>query len=266
MSNVISASLVKSLRERTGAGMMECKQALESSQGDIDRAIEALRKSGRAKADKKQDRDAKEGMIAIIEEGPAALMLEVNSETDFVARDHNFVDFVKATAQKAWEGRLQDVAQLSEQVEEARLGLIAKVGENIQVRRVVLGSAEAGTIGTYLHGNRIGVIVELNIDNKSLARDIAMHIAASRPLVVNPQEVPADVVAKEKEIYAAQAAETGKPAAIVEKMVEGRLKKYLDEVSLLGQPFVKDPNITVGRLLEQHHAKVLAFYRYAVGE
>lgn len=270
----ISAAQVKELRERTGAGMMECKKALEASSGDMDRAIEELRKSGITKAGKKAGRVAAEGAIAIGENGKQAVMVEVNSETDFVARDGNFTAFVKAVVDTALDAHIQDVAHLAQQVlkgytkpvEEVRQELVAKVGENVQIRRLLLSHSTAACVGVYLHGNRIGVIVELDVDNKELARDIAMHIAASKPLVVSPEHVPQDLVAKEKEIYMAQAATSGKPQEIIEKMVVGRLKKYLDEVSLTGQPFVKDPDMTVGSLLNKHRAKVLAFYRYEVGE
>ena len=274
MTTVISAGLVKELRERTGAGMMECKKALEVTSGDIDRAIEELRKSGRAKADKKAGRTAAEGAIAIKDNGKQAVMAEINCETDFVARDENFIQFKDAVAETILQTQEQNLESLSAQpiygksstVEECRKDLVAKVGEKVEIRRVVLSDAAAGSVGTYIHGNRIGVIVELDVDNKALARDIAMHIAASRPLVISPDNVPQDVQAKEKEIYMAQAATSGKPQEIVEKMVVGRLKKFLDEVSLTGQPFVKDPEVTVGSLLTKNRAKVLAFHRYEVGE
>ncbi|MBX3709821.1 MAG: elongation factor Ts [Gammaproteobacteria bacterium] len=271
----ISASQVKELRERTGAGMMECKKALTVSGGDMERAIEELRKAGITKAGKKADRIAAEGAIVISDNGKQAVMVEVNSETDFVARDSHFTSFVKSVAETALAAQEQDVSKFSalslkdngsKTVEEARQELVAKVGENVQIRRIVLSNPLAAITGTYLHGNRIGVVVELDTDNKELARDIAMHIAASRPIVVSPDSVPQNIVAKEKEIYMAQAATSGKPQEIIEKMVLGRLKKYLDEVSLTGQPFVKDPDMTVGSLLNKHRAKVLAFYRYEVGE
>ncbi|TAK79223.1 MAG: elongation factor Ts [Gammaproteobacteria bacterium] len=274
MSAAISAAQVKELRERTGAGMMECKKALAETQGDMERAIEELRKTGAAKASKKAGRVAADGAVFMADNGKQAVMVEINSETDFVARDTNFAAFGKAVAETALATLLQDVAALSaatlvgtsQTVEAARQELVAKVGENIQIRRIVLSNAGANTTGTYLHGTRIGVVVELDADNKELARDIAMHIAASKPLVISPQDVPQDVIAKEKEIYMAQAASSGKPQEIIEKMVAGRLKKYLDEVSLVGQPFVKDPDTAVGNLLNKHRAKVLAFYRYEVGE
>jgi elongation factor Ts len=276
MSNVISAALVKELRERTGAGMMECKKALEASNGDIDVAIEELRKSGVAKAGKKAGRVAAEGAITIAISGDnkKAIMIEINSETDFVARDTNFTTFVKAVGETALQNNSADVAALSaatlqgqgKTVEETRLELVTKVGENVQIRRLQSTGSHAAFVGSYIHGNRIGVVVELDVANEELARDIAMHIAASRPIVVTPDKVPQDLIDKEKEIFTAQAATSGKPADIIEKMVVGRLKKFLDEVSLTGQPFVKDPDMNVGTLLAKHKAKVLAFHRYEVGE
>ncbi len=278
MTVIISAALVKELRERTSAGMMECKKALEASGGDIDLAIEELRKSGATKAGKKAGRIAAEGVVKIVTaaSGKCAVMLEVNCETDFVARDANFIGFVNAAAETAIHHNVQDVTALlalplhgqsQQTVEAARLELVTKVGENVQIRRIVISDVgAAGTVGSYTHGGRIGVVVELDTDNNDLARDIAMHIAASRPLVVSPENVSQDVIAKEKEIYTAQAASSGKPQEIIEKMVLGRLKKYLDEVSLIGQPFVKDPDVTVGSLLNKHRAKVTGFHRYEVGE
>ena len=271
---IISASLVKELRERTGAGMMECKKALEVSKGDIQLAVDELRKSGQAKADKKAGRIAAEGAIYILNNGKQAVMIEVNSETDFVARDANFTDFVKAVAETALQTKEQDVEKLytlpmhgaTHTVKEALQHLVAKIGEKVEIRRVVLSDVSAATIGTYMHGSRIGVMVELDVDNNELARDVAMHIAASKPLVISPEAVSKDVLAKEKEIYTEQAATSGKPPEIVEKMVQGRLKKYMDEVSLTGQPFVKDPDVTVGSLLSKNRAKVLAFHRFEVGE
>lgn len=276
MTNVISAALVKELRERTGAGMMECKKALEASKGDIEVAIEELRKSGAAKAGKKAGRTAAEGavVIAAASDNKSAVIVEVNSETDFVARDENFTGFVKAVGETARQSKALDVAALAavklhgsdKTVEEARLELVTKVGENVQLRRLQHTSSNAAYVGSYLHGSRIGVVVELDAVNEELARDIAMHVAASRPLVVSPDQVPQDLIAKEQEIFTAQAATSGKPKEIIEKMVVGRLKKFLDEVSLTGQPFVKDPDMTVGTLLAKNKANVLAFYRYEVGE
>ena len=270
----ITAEQVRELRERTGAGMMECKRALVETAGDMEKAVEELRKKGAAKADKKSGRIAAEGAVFIHDGGKQAVMIEVNSETDFVARDGNFTAFVKAAAETAFKTQQTDVATFMQQplagstqsVEEARQELITKVGENVQMRRIVASSSNATTVGCYLHGSRIGVIVEVDTDQKELARDIAMHIAASRPVVINPEQVPAELIAKEKEIFSAQAATSGKPQDIIEKMVVGRLKKYLDEVSLTGQPFVKDPNVTVGSLLAKNRTKVLNFYRFEVGE
>ena len=272
----VTAAQVKELRERTGAGMMECKKALEATNGDINEAIKELRKSGDAKAVKKSSRIAAEGVVIIrtADDKKQAVMLEVNSETDFVGRDENFLAFANGAAQTALANQVHDVetlnaAKLAGQtttVDEARLNLISKVGENINIRRIAKTKDGAGSIGTYLHGNRIGVVVELDIDNQELAKDIAMHIAASKPLVISPEDVPADVVAKEKEIYMSQAANSGKPQDIVEKMVSGRLKKYMDEVSLMGQPFVKDPNVAISSLLGKNRAKVISFTRFEVGE
>lgn len=272
----VTAAQVKELRERTGAGMMECKKALAATSGDIQLAIEELRKSGRAKADKKADRVAAEGIVVIRtgSDGKHAVMLEINSETDFVARDANFLAFTDAVAKTALAAKVKDVQALlalplsgqSMTIEEARQALVAKVGENINIRRIASTRPGATTIGTYLHGNRIGVCVELEGGNQELAKDIAMHIAAAKPLVITQDEVPSDVVAKEKEIYMAQAASSGKPKEIIEKMVTGRLKKFLDEVSLLGQPFIKDPEVIIANLLNKHRAKVIAFTRFEVGE
>ena len=274
----ITASLVKELRDKTSAGMMECKKALEIAQGDIKLAIEELRKSGKAKAAKRAGRIAAEGVIVAFTDSAAkcGMLLEVNSETDFVGRDESFVAFAKAVGETAWEKKIQDLSSLSTQplaaydgqtVEEVRQALISKVGENVLLRRMLFSDSSSGqTVGLYRHGDRIGVLVELDIDNKDLAKDIAMHIAASRPLVIAPEHVDSALLEKEEEIYMAQAASSGKPKEIIEKMVAGKLKNFLNEVSLVGQPFVKDPTITVGELLSKNRAKVLAFYRYEVGE
>lgn len=270
----ITAALVKTLRERSGAAMMDCKRALVASNGDIEEAIEAMRKSGQAKADKKADRIVAEGVISIKRsvDGKKAVMADVNCETDFVARDDHFKDFADLLTETALAQGLSDVETVmlaasssGETVDEARRALITKVGENVQVRRLTVLES-IGSVGTYIHGGRIGVLVNLSTDNDSLAKDIAMHIAATNPVVINPSEVPAELVAKERDIFAAQAATSGKPADIVEKMIQGRIKKYLDEISLLGQPFVKDSDTTVGQLLAKHGATVLHFTRFAVGE
>lgn len=272
----ITAEHVKELRERTGAGMMECKKALDASNGDIEAAIEAMRKSGQAKADKKSGRVAAEGAVICktSTDGKTAVMLEINCETDFVGRDASFQQFADAAAATALAAKTQDVNTLlalplvsndAQTVEQARQTLIAKIGENVQIRRIILVTT-AGAIGTYIHGGRIGVVVQLTGGDSQLGKDLAMHIAANNPLVVNPDEVSADLVAKEKEIFSVQAQASGKPAAVIEKMIDGRINKFLDEVSLVGQPFVKDPSMTVDQLLKKSNAKVDGFVRFAVGE
>jgi elongation factor Ts len=273
----ISASLVKELRERTGAGMMECKKALTETNGDIEAAIELMRKSGQAKAAKKSGRTAADGLVVIkaTPDGRRAVMVEVNCETDFVAKDENFRAFADAVAEVVMSTDVEDVEALagsplrpgeSTTVEEAREALVAKIGENMSVRRFVRMATTNGRIATYRHGVRIGVLVDLEGGSAELGKDLAMHIAASNPLCVDSSGVPADTVAKEREIYAAQAAESGKPANIVEKMVDGRIRKFLEEVTLVGQPFVKDPETTIGKLVEKAGARVIAFRRYEVGE
>lgn len=272
----VTAAQVKELRERTGVGMMECKKALEAANGDMDVAIEELRKSGSAKADKKAGRVAAEGIIIVklSSDGKTAAMVEINCETDFVGRDENFLAFADAVALTALAAKAKDIETLlglnlagaTSTVEEARKVLVAKVGENINVRRVAIIDVANGSLGTYTHGNRIGVLVEMDSDNQDLAKDIAMHIAASKPLVISQTDVPQDIVEKEKEIFMAQAASSGKPQEIIEKMVGGKLKKFLDEVSLMGQPFVKDPETTVSNLLNKNRAKVISFARFEVGE
>lgn len=271
----ISATDVKELRERTGAGMMECKKALVEAQGNIEAAIEAMRKAGTAKALKKAGRITAEGAIEIkvSQNGQLAAMIEVNCETDFVARDTNFKKFVVAVAETALSANTTDVAKLSEAtlahdsqtVEHARQALITQIGENVQIRRIALLSA-TGTIGAYTHGGRIGSLVALSAANPELAKDLAMHIAASNPQVIQPEQVSSDLIAHEKEIFTAQTAESGKPADIIEKMVEGRIKKFVNEISLTGQPFVKDPSQTVGQLLKNAKAEVTQFVRFEVGE
>jgi len=268
----ISASMVKELRERTGAGMMECKKALVETGGDTDAAVELLRKSGQAKADKKSGRIAAEGGVFIVADGSRGAMLEINSETDFVARDESFVAFGEAVAGQVLAGEATDVAGLSEEsfadgrsVETARTELISKVGENITVRRFERLDG-ADQLGSYTHGVRIGALVSLKGGNVELARDIAMHVAATNPVCVDEDGVPAESLERERRIFAEQAAESGKPPEIVEKMVTGRVAKYLKEVTLIGQPFVKDPDVTVGKLLKSAEASVLAFVRFEVGE
>jgi elongation factor Ts len=265
--SAITASMVKDLRERTGLGMMECKKALVDAAGDSELAIENLRKSSGMKAAKKAGRVAADGVVAVRAEAGRAVLLEVNSETDFVARDENFLAFVGNVADAALAAGTSDVEELlSGELDAAREALIQKIGENITVRRVAAVSSEA-VLGSYVHGNnRIGVLVELEGGDETLAKDVAMHIAAVNPQVAKPEDMPQEAVAKEKEIFTAQAAESGKPAEIIEKMVEGRLRKYLAENSLVEQPFVKDPDQTVGKLLKAAGADILGFSRYEVGE
>ncbi|WP_140908364.1 translation elongation factor Ts [Cognatiluteimonas lumbrici] len=268
----ITASLVKELRERTGAGMMECKKALTENNGDIQAAADALRKSGLAKADKKASRVAAEGRIAMAQAPGKAVLVEVNSETDFVAKDSNFLAFTEEVAKVALSSGADDAEALKaaklgsgETVEEARTALIAKVGENVQVRR--LARMESGNlIGAYVHGGRIGVLVELKGGSDELARGLAMHVAAMNPPYVSPAHVPADFVAREKEIALAQVKDSGKPAEILEKMVAGKIAKTLAEISLTGQPYVLDTNQTVEAALKAAGAEVIGFVRLAVGE
>ncbi|NND82469.1 MAG: elongation factor Ts [Gammaproteobacteria bacterium] len=270
----ITAALVKELRERTGAGMMECKKMLTETDGDIELAIEELRKRGAAQADKKAGRIAAEGTIVTLVEGTTGVAVEVNSETDFVAKDENFVAFANQVAQTVLANTPDSVESLGqtemasgESVEVARQALIAKIGENISVRRFEIMSAGDGeTLGAYQHGNKISVLVNVANGSEELAKDIAMHVAASKPVCVSADQVPADLLAKEREIFSAQAAESGKPAEIMEKMVEGRIRKYLNEVTLMGQPFVKDPDQTVEKLVKSAGADVRSFVRYEVGE
>jgi elongation factor Ts len=272
----ITASMVKELRERTGSGMMECKKALQEAEGDLDVAIENMRKSGLAKADKKSGRIAAEGrvVIEISDDGKSAAVVEVNCETDFVSGGDDFLSFVTAIAKTALANQPADIAALSEMtldgssetIEEARKTKIAKIGENMQLRRFELLKSEDGSFGSYLHGSRMGVLVEMANGNDELIKDVAMHIAASNPLCVSESDVPADVLEKEKDILRAQALESGKPADIVEKMLTGRVRKYLAEITLLGQSFVKDPDKTVETLLADAGATVNNFVRYEVGE
>lgn len=273
----ITASLVKELRERTGAGMMECKKALVESQGNIEAAIEAMRKSGQAKAAKKAGRIAADGVVVIkvAADGKSGVMVEVNSETDFVAKDANFKDFADAVGAAALAARVADVEALSAlpirageatTIAEAREALIAKIGENIQVRRLVRFEDAKGQLHSYRHGVRIGVLVEMEGGDAELGKDIAMHVAASNPLCVDATQVPADILEKEKGIFRAQALESGKPAEIVDKIIEGRVRKYMEEMTLLGQPFVKDVEVTVEKLLGRAAAKVHRFSRVEVGE
>jgi elongation factor Ts len=273
----VTAAMVKELRERTGSGMMDCKRALEEAGGDMEAAIEAMRKSGIAKAAKKAGRIAAEGVVVCrtSADGRRALLMEINCETDFVARDVNFLGFAEAAAETALGAGSGDMDGLAgaalaggagQSVEEARQQLVAKLGENISVRRFESVVANGGTLGHYVHGSRIGVIVRLEGGDAELGRDIAMHVAASRPLCVSEQELPAETLAQEREIFAAQAAESGKPPEIVEKMVQGRVARFIKEVTLLGQPYVKDPDQSVEKLLKARGAAVTGFLRFEVGE
>jgi elongation factor Ts len=266
----ISAAEVKTLRERTGAGMMECKKALVECNGDMEAAVEHLRKTGLAKADKKATRIAAEGVIVEASRGSEAVLVEINCETDFVAKDDNFAAFAQAVSQLALDADTVEALNAAEidgeAVEARRQSLVAKVGENIQIRRLIKLDAGSGVIGSYLHGTRIGVLVTLEGGDEALARDLAMHVAAMRPEFIDEHEVPGDTVAKEKEILVAQAAESGKPPEIIEKMISGRLAKRLAEITLVGQAFVKDGDLTVAKLLAQHGAKVTRFTRLEVGE
>lgn len=266
----MSASQVKELRERTGLGLLECKKALSAANGDIDAAIEELRKSSGMKAAKKAGRTAADGIVAarVADDGSYGVLVEVNSETDFVARDASFLDFVAQVVDRAFETRETDVAVLmSEGLEQVREALVQKIGENIGVRRIAVTNADNGVVGAYVHGNnRIAVLVELQAGDQDLARDVAMHVAAVNPQVVQPSDMPAELVEKEKEIYTAQALDSGKPPEIVEKMIGGRIKKYLAENSLVDQAFVKDPDTTVGKLVSSAGAAVVSFSRFEVGE
>lgn len=265
--SAISASLVKELRERTGLGMMECKKALVETNGDIEKAIDDLRKSSGLKAAKKAGRTAAEGVVAIkvADDNSYGVLVEVNSETDFVARDDNFLSFVSLVVEKAFADRQTDAAALAAEVEDVREVLVQKIGENISVRRVIL--QEAPVVGSYVHNNnRIGVLVSLAGGNAELAKDIAMHVAAVNPQVVNPEDMPEELLAKEREIFSVQARESGKPEDIIEKMIDGRINKFLAESSLVAQPFVKDPEVKVGKLLKDAGAEILSFTRFEVGE
>jgi elongation factor Ts len=268
----ITASMVKELRERTGAGMMECKKALVETDGDLDAAAEVLRKSGQAKADKKSSRVAADGRVVIAQDGNKAVIVEINSETDFVAKDENFVAFTDAVAAAALTSGTTDVEAFSSEnladgrsVEEARTELIAKIGENIGVRRIETVASD-GVLASYSHGARIGTVVALNGGDESLARDVAMHVAAMNPQYVDETQVPAETLEREHRIETEKAQVSGKPPEIIEKMVTGRINKFLKEITLLGQPFVKDDSVTVGKLLAGADASVAACVRFEVGE
>lgn len=267
----ISAQQVKTLRERTGAGMMECKKALVATDGDLDAAAEHLRKSGAAKADKKAGRVAADGRVVIHSDGGSHVILEVNSETDFVAKDENFEAFSNLVARTVATNKPGGVDELmaleadGASLEAARTELVSKVGENITVRRFEVLEPK-GEVGSYSHGTRIGVLVDMTGGDETLAKDIAMHIAAVNPAYLSADEVPADVLEKEMQILSAQAESEGKPPEIVEKMVKGRINKYLAEITLLGQPFVKDQDVKVSKLLAGANAKVNRYVRFEVGE
>ncbi|WP_237065644.1 translation elongation factor Ts [Microbulbifer guangxiensis] len=264
----ITASMVKELRERTGLPMMECKKALTEADGDIEKAIEDLRKASGLKAAKKAGRTAADGVVAtkVADDASYGVLVEVNSETDFVARDDNFKAFVEKVVDKAFAERQQDVAALMEgELEQAREALVQKIGENIGVRRIQV--LEAPVVGSYVHSNnRIACLVALTGGDTELARDVAMHVAANNPQVNKPEDMPADVLEKEKEIIKAQPDMEGKPAEIVEKMMGGRINKFLKENSLVEQPFVKNPDVTVGKLVKEAGADVATFVRFEVGE
>lgn len=268
----ISASMVKELRERTGAGMMECKKALVEASGDLDAAVEVLRVSGQAKADKKSSRIAAEGRVVVAQEGGQAIIVEINSETDFVAKDENFVAFANAVAAAALSSKTDDVEKLVTQdigdgrsIEAARTELIAKVGEKISVRRVARLESDS-IVGSYIHGAKIGVVIALDGGDADLARDLAMHIAATNPSCIDESGVASEMLESERRIETEKAQGSGKPAEIIEKMVAGRINKFLKEITLVGQPFVKDPDVTVGKLLSGAGATVASFVRFEVGE
>jgi len=267
----ITASLVKELRERTGAGMMDCKAALKDASGDIESAIEIMRKSGAAKAAKKAGRIAAEGIISIKQKENNIVMIEVNCETDFVAKDDNFLSFSEDIVDVAMSHDVNDIDNLlklkigNQTIEEAAQQLVTKIGEKVTIRRFEKRSIE-NQAGIYLHGTRIGVVVEVEGGDQELAKDIAMHIAASKPLYIDESNVTKEVLDKEREIYMVQAQESGKPLDIIEKIVNGRIKKYIKEITLLGQSFVKDPDQSIEKILKSSEAKVLSFIRYEVGE
>ncbi|MCP3679230.1 MAG: elongation factor Ts [Gammaproteobacteria bacterium] len=272
----VTAQMVKDLRERTGAGMMDCKKALTEVNGDIEQAIDLMRKSGQAKAAKKASRVAAEGLVVICQDNESneAAMVEINSETDFVARQEDFIAFANRVAQTAVANRTSDIKELNAaafddtgSVEQACQALVVKIGENIQLRRVAFMHIDAAdTLASYIHFDRIGVLLEMEGGDAELGKNIAMHVAALRPQAVSAEDVPAELVEKEREIFTTQAKESGKPEAIIEKMVEGRIRKFLGEVALEGQPFVRDPSQSVGQLLKDRGAKVKRFIRFEVGE
>jgi len=264
---VFSTSMIKDLRDRTGLGMMECKRALTASDGDIDKAIDDLRKSSGIKAAKKAGRIAADGIIAvkISEDNKYGVMIEVNTETDFAARDDSFVSFVNESLNSAYDTDKFVFEEFIVNMENARQALVQKIGENISIRRVEILSSSI--VGSYVHSNkRIGVMVALEKGHAEVAKDVAMHVAASNPQVVKPEDMPDHLVQKEKEIFIAQAKESGKSDEIINKMINGRINKFLSESSLINQPFVKNPEITVNELVKDSDAEILSFYRFEVGE
>jgi elongation factor Ts len=266
----VSASMVKELRDRTGLGMMECKKALNESNGDIDLAIEELRKSSGMKAAKKAGRTAADGVVTtkVAEDGSYGVVVEVNSETDFAAREPGFQAFAALVTDKVFATKETDIAVLmAGELESAREALVQKIGENIGVRRALVVTAEDGVVDSYVHSNnRIAVLVALKGGDAELARDVAMHVAAVNPRVAKAEDMPAEEIEKEREIFTAQAAESGTPAEIIEKMIDGRIRKFLSESSLVDQAFVKDPEVTVGKLLKSSSADIQEFVRFEVGE
>ena len=268
----ISASMVKELRERTGAGMMECKKALVDSDGNLDSAIELLRTTGQAKAEKKAKRIAAEGRIIIKSDTEHTVILEINSETDFVANDSNFINYAESVAVAILENDIVDLESLSKidlttgtNVEMARTQLISKIGENISIRRFDK-IKQCDNMGVYTHGARIGAVVAITGGDEETSKDVAMHVAASNPICIDNKGVPEEMVSREERIFREQAASSGKPPEIIDKMIQGRMKKFFKEVTLLGQPFIKNPDMTVNELLKESKAEIISFKRYEVGE
>ena len=271
----ITAALVKELRDRTGAGMMDCKKALVETNADLEAAIDLMRASGAAKAAKKAGRVASEGLVnvTISDDNKQAAILEVNSETDFVTKGSAFIDFVDSLGRLALKNKPESVESFlgqkldsGETVDEARENIIAKIGENISVRRVRVITTETGVLGAYKHGDRIAVLTVLASQDSALAKDVAMHIAASRPECISEDQLSEELLEREKAIFIEQARESGKPDNIIEKMIVGRMKKFVNEVTLYGQSFVKDPDVTVGELVKSNNSEVESFVRYEVGE
>ena len=272
MSN-ITAQMVKELRDRTGAGMMECKKALVESEGNMDKAIETMRKAGQAKADKKSSRIAAEGVVTLVIKDGYANMIEINCETDFVAKDENFLEFVKVISDASidsYKENLEDFMNSKnasgKTIEETRLELVSKIGENVKIRRIKSIDGKDSYLGHYMHGSKIGVVVTLEKENDELAKDICMHVAAMKPSALNANDISKNDLEKEREIYMAQAKESGKPENIIQKMVDGKIKKYISEVTLVDQTFVKDNDITISELLKKNDNNVLSFHRMEVGE